>query len=310
MDKSTCYMDISIRELSALRAAIESFMDALSNRPAFFANALPASRAKRLRSGTTLQPRFSLHTHPHAELTHCVQGRARLFLNDRSVVLPSTSPLLIPPEVVHAEGTYGVGSADRPYALLWCIFLPTAVTFFLSTYPDPPSFGPAGRKIMLTSDMAGELSRVALTPDLANNRRARTQFHSLLLQACLDALASMDKSPRQEMSYHQAMVAQIMEYLRVHYDRPIAVSDLARLAHCTPNYLNTMFRRTIGVPIHRFLLDHRLKLAKEWLSDRTISVKQVAYQVGFTDPLYFSRLFRKRFGVSPLAFRGKGRSAE
>jgi AraC-like DNA-binding protein len=303
MDKATAYMDNSLDGSMALRRAVETLLDALSGQPAAFADALSASQARRHRSGSALRPRFELHTHPHAEMTCCVQGQARLFLQDRSVAMASAWPVVIPPEVVHAEGSYGCGRADRPYVLLWCTFLPAAVTFFLSAYRPVESGVAAGRFFMLRTATASELATVTLMPKLASDRHVRARFQSLMLHACLESLEQMDKAPREEMSYHQAMVAQIVEYLRTHYDRPITVDALARIAHCTPNYLNTLFRESVGVPIHRFLLDHRLMLAKGWLSDRQMSVKRVAYQAGFSDPLYFSRLFRKRFGLSPAQFK-------
>jgi len=75
------------------------------------------------------------------------------------------------------------------------------------------------------------------------------------------------------------------------------------MVHCTPNYLNGIFRKITGEPIHRFILKRRLESARKQLSEPNSSIKEIAYKLGFQDPLYFSRLFKKYFGVSPSQWR-------
>ena len=67
------------------------------------------------------------------------------------------------------------------------------------------------------------------------------------------------------------------------------------------NYLYTLFKREYGVSPKEYLMTLRIQKAKLLFSDQSqpLSVSEVAYAVGFNDPLYFSRVFRKITGTSP-----------
>lgn len=79
--------------------------------------------------------------------------------------------------------------------------------------------------------------------------------------------------------------------------------DLAALLHSLPfscDHLTKLFKRELGTTPHQYLTDKRLNAAMERLSTRGGSnIAEIAHTCGFKDPLYFSRRFRKKFGVSP-----------
>jgi len=64
-----------------------------------------------------------------------------------------------------------------------------------------------------------------------------------------------------------------------------------------------MFKEAMGVSAYSYVLDLRLSKAAELLLSSELSIAEIAYETGFSDPLYFSRIFRKRCGSSPEAFR-------
>ena len=64
-------------------------------------------------------------------------------------------------------------------------------------------------------------------------------------------------------------------------------------------YLRRLFRREIGVTPHACLTEARLRLAADALAQREGSVTDIAHACGFRDPLYFSRVFKARYGVAP-----------
>lgn len=79
--------------------------------------------------------------------------------------------------------------------------------------------------------------------------------------------------------------------------------DLGDYLHSLPfsyDYLIKMFKKDLGVTPHRYLTDLRLRSAADWLKNsQGNNISEIAHISGFKEPLYFSRLFKKKYGVSP-----------
>ena len=68
------------------------------------------------------------------------------------------------------------------------------------------------------------------------------------------------------------------------------------------DYLRKLFQKEFGVTPHQYLNNKRLQIAAETLSNSSDSVADIALMCGFRDPLYFSRMFKKKYGVSPSLY--------
>lgn len=95
-------------------------------------------------------------------------------------------------------------------------------------------------------------------------------------------------------------------YLTENLARPYNPETLARTAGLSPSHLIARFREVTGQPPTSYLEQLRLERAADLLRGTSHSVQTVADQVGFADPFYFSRRFRRRYGQSPRQFRQKG----
>ncbi len=99
------------------------------------------------------------------------------------------------------------------------------------------------------------------------------------------------------------IVAEMLEQLPRHISHPTALSDLARQAGYTPQHLNRLFRRALGITPLQHLGRMRMERAASLLAEGRWTVAAVARQVGFDDPYYFSRLFKQHFGRGPSRYR-------
>ncbi|MFW5798997.1 MAG: AraC family transcriptional regulator [Planctomycetota bacterium] len=94
-----------------------------------------------------------------------------------------------------------------------------------------------------------------------------------------------------------------IDYMRRQLDRPMAVGDLAARFGYSEGYFHRQFRQRTGQTPAAFITERRLRRATRLLRQSSMTVAEVAREVGYDDPLYFSRAFRKRYGMSPTAFR-------
>ena len=81
------------------------------------------------------------------------------------------------------------------------------------------------------------------------------------------------------------------------------VNDYAAEVHLSPKYLSQTVKQFTGKSAKEFIQDRLVLEAKRLLLHTDLSVKEVAYKIGFEEPLHFSAFFKKKAGVSPSSFR-------
>ncbi|MFC4776269.1 helix-turn-helix domain-containing protein [Paenibacillus sp. GCM10023252] len=93
-----------------------------------------------------------------------------------------------------------------------------------------------------------------------------------------------------------------IQWLNRHYTYDISLQDLADQQGCTLDHLTKKFKSLVGVTPKEYLTRLRLEAAKSMLYSE-LPIKVIASKVGYLDPFYFSRLFKKEYNLSPEAFR-------
>lgn len=91
----------------------------------------------------------------------------------------------------------------------------------------------------------------------------------------------------------------IRKYVKTNYRRAITVASISDEFGLNPSYVSSIFKKTAGLSLTQYLNKCRLNGAKKGLETGELSVQDAAFQNGFSDPYYFSKLFKREFGVSP-----------
>jgi len=94
-----------------------------------------------------------------------------------------------------------------------------------------------------------------------------------------------------------------VEYMKDHYMEPLTVPELARQYGLNSNQFAYFFHKHKGLSPNEFLIEYRMRRAKDLLRTTSCSVTEISACVGYSDPFYFSKLFKKRTGLSPKLFR-------
>ena len=142
--------------------------------------------------------------------------------------------------------------------------------------------------------------------------RAAGLAHSEILVSYLKVL--LIKATRLKLEQHQvtsdgagagkpAVLQRLTELIELHYREKHSPADYARLLNMAPKSLGHLVKRHFGRTLTELIRERLLKHAKWQLLHTRRPVKEVAFEVGFQDELYFSRLFHRATGFSPTAFR-------
>lgn len=101
------------------------------------------------------------------------------------------------------------------------------------------------------------------------------------------------------IDYSNKIVQITRDYLETHYAEDISLEDLAEQVNMSPQYFSKLIKKTTGFNFIDWLSMLRVKKAKELLTNSSLTVKEVCFMVGYKDPNYFSRIFKKRIGITP-----------
>ena len=94
-----------------------------------------------------------------------------------------------------------------------------------------------------------------------------------------------------------------IRYFNENYTKDIHIEDYAKSLHISPCWFNRRFKQVTKMTPLQYILSVRLANAKTLLETKDYNVTETAYAVGFHNPLYFSKMFSKHFGISPSEYR-------
>ena len=101
----------------------------------------------------------------------------------------------------------------------------------------------------------------------------------------------------------KAIVETITKYLNEKYTQDISLYTLSKNMYLSPVYISKIFKEIMGDSPINYLIQIRLTKAKDLLKDSELSIKTIAKMVGYNDPYYFSKLYKKYYGISPNKVR-------
>ena len=154
------------------------------------------------------------------------------------------------------------------------------------------------------SEMLRNISRYihyALNPDIRE-----TSLTSELIEGLNRLTDTFIKERKARNGLANGMIIEkVRAYVEKNYMENIWLAQIAYYLGVTPNYLSAVFHKKTGKTFMSYITEIRLKKAVELLSEDNLKVKEIARQVGYYSPRYFSKIFRKRFGYYPSQLRKK-----
>jgi len=222
------------------------------------------------------------------------EGRGWYESDDQTHPLQSNEVLLIPPERSHAYGT----NPKEPWSIFWFHFEGNGVEQLLDwiiAKPEP--------QIM-----------PCRSPDAL-----RRQFHSILAavergyhehtllelsRVLIHVLTLLHRNPARESSNQQLeRIESAMDMMRREIDKPHPLHHYATASGLSVSQFSYLFKQHTGISPMNYQTEVRMQRACEYLDTTQSSIKAIAGQLGYDDPLYFSRAFKKCTGLSPSQYR-------
>ena len=214
------------------------------------------------------------------DLTVVISGCLQYTVNDQKYTLKEGDAILIPMGAKRAR-------KSTKEAVDYFSF-----NFTTPTPPELPVYFPAANKGAMRLLLAAfdEIAEGSFT----DSRRQTTPLLAAMLSLLEEQVKSKSISP---------LSRKILAYLRAHLSEKVTLSDISRITFFSPVYCDAVFKRDMGLSIIDYLLHERISEAKRRMLEGAQSLPQIAQSVGFLDYNYFARVFKKRTGYSPTAYR-------
>ena len=227
-----------------------------------------------------------------------IRGQGIVHDGQRVMTCEPGDLLLFPPGVPHY---YGRDPEHAEWHHRWIYFHPRA--YWKEWLCWPQKIDRVGHLFLRESALQTEFESLFKEIEFAHRRGTRMSenLSTNLLERLL--LRSAEEHMLDSGQQADSRITRVCHTISEHLFENRSISQLARDVFLSPSRLEHLFRQQMGTSISRWQEDQRLIRAQQLLKVTESPISVIAASVGYDDQLYFSRVFRKRIGVSPSAFR-------
>lgn len=233
-------------------------------------------------------------------LLYCISGSGWIDVDGRKTKLGENQIVVLPAQIPHR---YGSDNAN-PWSLYWFHFNGLHARFYSEKLANPIG-------LELNSSSHNE-DRINLFENIYNTLSMgysvdNLHFANISVQYFLSSVLFKNQydSKNEESDLANDLISQCIHYMRENIEKKIKLSDLAQYTKYSNSRLTALFKSKTGYSPIDYLIMLKIQKACQYLDHTSMKIAQISPKVGIDDPLYFSRIFQKKMGMSPLEYRQK-----
>lgn len=228
-------------------------------------------------------------------LHYIIDGKGTLFMNKKEFPVHSKEAFITPPHTT----VFYKADKENPWHYLWIHFngsKSSELLYMAGITKENPIFTPTHMEKDLETCLFNFLlhrnSELLCIGDL---------YH--LFQYLINL--SSNKPKPEQIEKNLKHIKNSINYINQKFSEPIKIQDIANYCGLDRSYLCKIFKLATNYSPQEYLIHYRIRKAKQYLSDDNMMVQDVAYAVGYPDSYAFSKLFKKKTGLSPSQYRSK-----
>jgi AraC family transcriptional regulator, arabinose operon regulatory protein len=233
-------------------------------------------------------------------LLYCISGCGWIEVGGKKSKINENHVVVLPAGLSHRYGS----DNSRPWNIYWFHFNGLHAQFYSNKLTTPLYLEP--------NNTSRNEDRISLFENIYNSLAMgysleNLYYASVSLQYFLCSILFQDQfdSRAGEAFFSNDSVSQCIHFMRENIENKLTLNDLASFVRLSNSRLTSLFKSKTGYsPIDYFIL-LKLQKACQYLDHTPMKISQISPKVGIDDPLYFSRVFQKKMGVSPSEYRKK-----
>jgi len=231
-------------------------------------------------------------------LIHTIAGSGRVAGPAGEVVTHAGDSILLRPQLRH---DYATAPDAGSWSLAFAHFHPRAEWTPLLDWPQRAG----GVGVVHTSGGIRPRIHAGLRACVRSSAGSLPQSELFAMNALESALLWLDTQNPLRGRMDERLL-RVVEHIGADLAADLSAPALARVATLSPSRLTHLFTESLGMPPQQYVEHERLMRAAQLLASTDRAVNEIARDVGWDDPLYFSRRFSKLHGMSPTAYRAAG----
>lgn len=257
---------------------------------------------------------FPMHWHEELEIVYVQNGRAVYMIDFETYIVEQGDILIIPPASLHSFEQYHNESFNAATIIFSQNMINGNLVDICSAKYIVPIFQ---NEIYLTTyipkaDVHNQpLAEYMLhavqehiNRDTAYELRIRIDFLNII-QYCFQQQLYTKVKRSVSSTRTMAQIKTITNYIEEHYADKITLEDLAALANISVYHLSHIFKNCTGQSPNEYLNFYRLTKAANKLTSEDTPILTIAIECGYNNISYFNRVFKRRYGITPKAYRQK-----
>lgn len=216
-------------------------------------------------------------------------GEMTVWLGGIKHVAPAGSIIIFPPRY-HYRYEY---SRKEPLSYLWAHFTGSYAKDFIKAcgFATPPCLYSSSSGANLSSGFLG-LFEIFEAGGALRDRRLSCKLEEIIINAAISITKDHDNRTLERSLRH----------IHTSYDKEIRIPDLARMESLSNSRYISVFKEKTGLAPSEYIINLRMNVACDLLRNTDMSVKEIAYSVGYSDAHFFGKLFKKKTGVTPQKY--------
>lgn len=232
-------------------------------------------------------------------LLYCTDGQGWLQFAQRRVTVQAGEVVAIDPGLPHSYGA----DPQNPWTIYWFHFGGTKCREVVQALTENRGGLPQGVRVVFSSERIALFDQVFDT-FLKGYSTANLLYANLTASYFLASFVIPDNfQPKAILQEPAQPTNQAIRFMQQNLSRSLTLDNIAQSAHLSTTFFCRKFKQDTGYSPIDYFNHLRIQRACQLLHFSTLRINEVASQLGIDDPFYFSRLFKKQMGVSPVEYR-------
>ncbi len=227
-------------------------------------------------------------------LFYCTEGEGNVTINNVKQKVEPNQFLIIPPHVPH----HYISSTENPWSIYWVHFTGKSASILFDKYSSNEI--PPVKPIPYNEERIKNFIDIIQILDHSFDQRSLEIANLKLMYFLSSIIYQTELTPYVQK---RNKVTNSIEFMKNNLDQDFKIEDFAENQNLSVSRYSELFKEKTGYPPVYYFNKLRIQKSCQFLYFTNMSIKEICFEVGFSDQYYFSRVFKKIMGVPPSKYK-------
>ena len=231
-------------------------------------------------------------------LIYCIDGRGWFTVNNKTQKIDKNQFFILEKNVSHEYGA----DKQSPWSIYWLHFTGEKASIFSSIFNQILNIAPVeGHRIQ---------ERISIFEEIYQNlelgySQDNLEYVSMCLWHLLASFRFVQQFRVVNKVKYVSLIQQTILFMKENLNKNLKLEEIAEHVHYSVSHFSLMFTKSTSYSPLEYFAQLKVQRACQYLDHTDLPIKSIAYELGFNDPFYFSRVFKKYISLSPQQYKNR-----